>query len=135
MRIGELAKRSGLSIDALRYYDKIGLLRPARRNPVSRFREYGEGAHDLLNLVRAAKLAGLSLPQIRTILAAARNGSACKTVLPLLDRKVEEVDQAIRALRELRARLRRALKRGFPRGKAAGCSCPILLRLYKGGGA
>ena len=44
MRIGKLAERSGFSIDTLRYYDKIGLLHPSQRNPVSRFREYGEDA-------------------------------------------------------------------------------------------
>lgn len=129
MRIGELAKRSGFSIDTLRWYDKIGLLRPTRRNPVSRFREYGEEALDVLALVRSAKLAGLGLPQIRKIIAAARTGAACKTVIPLLDQKVGEIDRAIRALQELRSRLVRALKKGFPRKTASGCSCPVLLGL------
>lgn len=131
MRIGELSQRSGFSIDTLRYYDKIGLIRPSRRNPISRFREYGEETLDLLVLVKSAKVAGLVLPQIRKILAAARNGAACKTVLPLLDQKVREIDGAIRALQELRGRLTQALKTGFPRKKAAGCSCPILLGLHK----
>ncbi len=131
MRIGALAERSGFSIDTLRYYDKISLIRPTRRNPVSRFRDYGEEALDLIALVKAAKLAQLSLPQIRKILAAARNGAACKQVIPLLDGKIGEIDQAIRALQELRARLARSLKAGLPRKKAAGCSCPILLGLSK----
>ncbi len=139
MRIGGRAKASGFSIDTLRWNYKIGLIRPARRNPSSRFREYGSDAMDLLVLVKAAKLARLSLPQIRKILAAAKNGTACKTVMPLLDQKVQEVNQAVRALQELRARLTRALRRGFPKKKAAGCSCPILVGLYKatqkGGGA
>lgn len=129
MRIGELARRSGFSIDTLRWYDRIGLLRPSRRNPISRFREYGEEALDLLALVKSAKLAGLSLPQIRKIIAAARTGAACKTVIPLLDEKVGEIDRAIRSLQELRARLVRALKKGFPRKEAAGRSCPILAGL------
>lgn len=129
MRIGELARRSGFSIDTLRWYDRIGVLRPSRRNPVSRFREYGEDALDLLAVVQSAKLASLTLPQIRKIIAAARTGAACKTVIPLLDQKVGEIDRAIRALQELRARLLRALKKGFPRKKVSGCSCPILLGL------
>ncbi len=126
MKIGEVARESGFSIDTLRWYDRIGLLRPTRRNAVSRFREYEEEALDLLALVKSAKLAGLSLLQIRKIIAAARTGSACKTVIPLLDEKVGEIDRAIRALQELRTRLVRALKNGFPRKKAAGCTCPIL---------
>ena len=131
MRIGELSRRSGFSIDTLRYYDRIGLIRPSRRNPISRFREYGEDALDPLVLVKSAKVAGLSLPQIRKVLAAARNGAACKTVLPLLEQKVREIDRAIRALQELRSRLTQALKTGFPQKKATGCSCPILLGLHR----
>ena len=123
MRIGELGRRSGFTIDTLRYYDRIGLV-TARRNPTSRFREYDAGALDMLRLVRLAKVAGLSLPQIRRVLAAARRGGACGTVVPLLDSKIAEIDRAIRALQELRARLARALKNG--RRAAAGCTCPIL---------
>lgn len=61
MRIGELAKSSGVSIDTLRWYDRIGLIRPARRNPISRFREYEAGVLDMLTLVKLAKVAGLTL--------------------------------------------------------------------------
>lgn len=126
MRIGELSRRSGYSIDTLRYYDRIGLVR-ARRDPSSRFREYGEEALDMLALVRAAKTAQLSLPQIRRILGAARGGAACRQVLPMLDAKVVEIDGAIRALQDLRARLARAMRRGFPRGRAGRYACPILM--------
>lgn len=129
MRIGELARRSGFSTDTLRWYDKIGLLRPSGRNPVSRFREYADEALALLALVKSAKLVGLDLSQIRKILSAARTGSACKTVIPLLDKKVREIDRAIGTLQELRTRLVRALKKGFPRKGAKGCSCPILEKL------
>jgi len=132
VRIGELAKSSGFSIDTLRWYDKIGLVRPTRRNPNSRFREYGEGALDMLTLVKLAKVAGLSLPQIKKILAAAQRGSACEQVVPLLDERIEEIDGATRALQDLRWRLARALKNGFlKKQKAAGCTCPILAELGK----
>jgi len=131
MKIGELARKSGFMIDTIRYYDKLGLVRPLGRSPTSRFREYGEEALEMLALVRAAKLAHLSRSQIRKILAAARNGSACRQVIPLLDSKVQEIDRAIRALRELRSRLTRALRRGFPKTRPAGCTCPILLGLHK----
>jgi DNA-binding transcriptional MerR regulator len=131
MRIGELAKESGFPIKTLRYYDEIGLIRPARRNPSSGFREYGNDALDMLTLVKAAKLAGLNLTQIKKILVAARNGSACERVIPLLSEKLEEVEGAIQALQELRARLVNALKQGFPKEKASECRCPILDGLAK----
>jgi len=132
MRIGQLSKASGFSIDALRWYDRIGLLRPTRRNPTSRFREYEDGALDMLTLVKLAKVAGLTLPQIKRILAAAQRGSACEQVVPMLDGKIQEIDRAIRALQELRARLVRALKHGFfKKAKGSGCTCPILTELGK----
>ena len=132
MRIGELAKSSGFSIDTLRWYDKIGLVRPTRRNPSSRFREYESGALEMLTLVKLAKVAGLSLPKIKKILAAAQRGSACDKVVPMLDEKIDEIDRAIHALQELRSRLVRALKNGFPKkAYAAGRTCPILTELGK----
>lgn len=129
MRIGELSRRSGFAIDTIRYYDRIGLVRPARRDPVSRFREYEGDALDVLSLVKLAKVAGLSLPQIRKIIGAARRGSACGTVVPLLDAKIAEIDGAIRALQELRDRLARALKGGASKKDGQECSCPILEKL------
>jgi DNA-binding transcriptional MerR regulator len=132
MRIGELSRRSGFSIDTLRYYHRMGLVRPSRRNPSSGFREYEPEALDFLALIRTAKIARLSLPQIRKILAAARNGAACDQVVPLLDEKVREIDQAIGSLRDLRGKLVRALKRGVSRGTNPSRTCPILTGLSKG---
>lgn len=120
MFIGELAERSGFRAKTLRYYDEIGLLRPARRHPVSGYREYGAEALDLLNLVRAAKVAGLDLGKIGRIVAAARRGRACSAVIPLLDDRIRQIDRAIRALRRLKARLRKARRR------KGGRTCPIL---------
>lgn len=129
MQIGELVRRSGLSHDTIRYYDRIGLVRPAHRNPISRFREYEGDALDVLSLVKLAKVAGLNLSQIRKIIGAARRGSACSTVVPLLDAKIAEIDGAIRALEELRNRLKRALKGGAAKGSGEERSCPILEKL------
>ena len=112
-----------------RRLDPLRLLPPARRHPLSRYRDYDAEALDLLALVKSAKLAGLSLDQIRRILAAARNGAACAQVIPLLDRKVREIDRAIRSLHQLRARLVRALKQRRSGRKTTGRSCPILMGL------
>jgi len=134
MRIGDLARMSGFTIDTLRYYDKIRLIRPTRRHPVSRFREYEPGVLDILTLVKLAKLAGLSLPRIKKILGAAQRGSACDQVVPLLDGRIREIDGAIRALQDLRGRIVRALKYGSIKKKATGCTCAILTALGKGKG-
>ena len=81
----------------------------------------------MLSLVKSAKLAGLSLTQIKSVLAAATRGATCERVIPLLDEKVEEIDGAIRALQTLRGRLVRALKKGIPKKKKGrSYSCSIL---------
>jgi len=125
MKIGELSRRTGFPVKTLRYYDEIGLIRPARRNSAYGHRRYGEDALDILALIRSAKLAGLSLGRIKKVIRAARQGYACEEVIPLLNEKIEEIDRAIRSLRELRSRLGRALKRGFPK-ETKPCECPIL---------
>lgn len=126
MKIGDLAEAGGFPVDTLRYYDRIGLLSPARRNPLTRYREYGPEALDLLGLVKNAKAAGLSLLQIRRIVAAAREGSACREAVPLLRQRIAETDRAIHALRALRRRLAGALRGGFAGRRAPRCSCPVL---------
>jgi DNA-binding transcriptional MerR regulator len=110
MRIGDLSRRTGIAIETLRWYDRIGLVKAARRDPISRFREYGGEAVEALRLVRWAKLAGLGLAEARRIVRAAEGGAPCATVVPLLEGKLREIAEAIRGLQALRRRLRRALK-------------------------
>lgn len=68
MKIGDLSRRTGFPVKTLRYYDEIGLIRPTKRASAYGHRRYGEDAIDMLALVRSAKLAGLSLDQIKKII-------------------------------------------------------------------
>lgn len=83
MRIGELARRTGISQRALRYYEEQGLLRPLRRP--SGYREYRETD---LRTVR----------NIRTLLAAGLNTTTIAGVLPCL---VEDEEEPVPACPEL----------------------------------
>ena len=60
MRIGELAKRAGLTVRTLHHYDSIGLLSAASRSP-SGFRSYGKSDIIRLHRIQALKQLGLSL--------------------------------------------------------------------------
>lgn len=68
MKIGELAQRSGVGIDTVRYYEREGLLPKAQRL-ASGYRVYD--SHDVrrLRFVRRAKALGFTLPEIRDLLA------------------------------------------------------------------
>ena len=68
MRIGELARRSGLSADAIRFYESQQLLPPTRRSAAG-YRQFGDDDLRRLNFIRRAKRLGFSLPEIGELLA------------------------------------------------------------------
>lgn len=129
-QIGELAKRSDLSVDAIRFYERRKLL-PTPIRTGGRFRLYTENDVERLRFVRQMQTLGFSLAEI-TRLAQLRTDKdhACESVREFLRAKLAEVAVKIKELQqvqfELRADLRKcnhALK--DRRGKKA-CACPVL---------
>ena len=66
--IGEFARLGGVSVRALRHYDEIGLLRPAKVDPLTGYRGYSAAQLGQLNRIMALKELGLSLVQARRLL-------------------------------------------------------------------
>ena len=69
LSIGEFARLGGISIRSLRHYDEIGLLRPATVSPDTGYRGYSAAQLAQLNRIMALKELGLSLAQVRQLLA------------------------------------------------------------------
>jgi DNA-binding transcriptional MerR regulator len=67
--IGEFARRCGLSISALRFYDECGLLKPATVDPATGYRSYGEEQLEMAVLVRDLRRLDLPLAAVREVLA------------------------------------------------------------------
>jgi MerR family transcriptional regulator, redox-sensitive transcriptional activator SoxR len=67
LSIGEVARRSGKAASAIRYYESIGLLPPARRESGRRF--FPEETVRTLHVIDTARSAGLTLEEIRKLLA------------------------------------------------------------------
>ncbi|MFF4328494.1 MerR family transcriptional regulator [Streptomyces sp. NPDC001591] len=67
--IGETARDSGLGVSALRFYDRAGVLVPARVDPVTGYRWYGPEQVDEARLLARLRRAGLPLADIRLVLA------------------------------------------------------------------
>ncbi|WRZ88506.1 MerR family transcriptional regulator [Streptomyces sp. NBC_01007] len=67
--IGEMARDSGLSVSALRFYDRGGVLVPAWVDPVSGYRWYGPGQLEEARLLARLRRAGMPLADIRLVLA------------------------------------------------------------------
>jgi DNA-binding transcriptional MerR regulator len=105
-QIGELAARSGLTPDALRYYERLGLLPPPQRTPGG-FRVYTPAALDRVRLIKQAQTLGLSLQEIRDLVSYADRGGMkrCQRVHDLLQRKIADLDVRLAELQEFRRTL------------------------------
>jgi MerR family copper efflux transcriptional regulator len=111
VRIGELAARSGVPVKTIRYYEEIGVLGPADRTP-SGYRDYDEPAIDRLAFVRAAQAVGLTLGEIRQVVALRERGETpCTHVVELLERRAGEIERRIVEMQRLRGELRRLAER------------------------
>jgi MerR family transcriptional regulator, copper efflux regulator len=103
-QIGEVAKRSGLSVKTVRYYTDIGLLDPqVRRSPSSSYRLYGPEVLSRLAFIRRTQSLGLSLTEIRDILEIHDQGTLpCGQAKHYLEDKLADIETQIRHLELLR---------------------------------
>ena len=105
MRIGVLADRLGVNPKTIRYYESIGLLPEPERTP-SGYRDYDNRAGESLRFIRTAQRLGITLDEIREILAFRERGEQpCGYVRQVLRRQVDEIDERIAELRQLRKEL------------------------------
>src|SRR5438876_10504528 len=101
--IGEVATRSGVSRKALRLYEARGILPPARRTS-SGYRCYPSDVLALLTFVGQARQLGLTLAEIRHIVALRRAGAApCVHVRALLEQKASDLEGMLAGVRDILA--------------------------------
>ena len=106
MRIGELAQHTGLSTKTIRYYETIGVLPAPARTPAG-YRDYRRDAAERLRFVRAAQAVGLTLGEIRQIVAYRDQGETpCSHVVSVIRRRAAQIDQQIDQLQAMRRELR-----------------------------
>jgi DNA-binding transcriptional MerR regulator len=112
MRIGEAADRAGLSTKALRYYERVGLIDEPDRTAAG-YRDYPDSVLERLRFIRAAQAVGLTLGEIRGVIAFRDQGSPpCGHVLELIEGRAADLDRRIAELGVLRDELRRLARRG-----------------------
>jgi DNA-binding transcriptional MerR regulator len=92
MKIGELSRRTGVSVRALRYYEEQELLRPERRP--SGYREYGERDVALVARIQTLISAGLTTTVIAPVLHCFSDGGAGNTPIPTCAEMVGELTEA-----------------------------------------
>jgi DNA-binding transcriptional MerR regulator len=118
--VKQVARQTGVPEWTVRYYDRIGLVSPRARSSAG-YRLYGPEEQGKLRFIRQAKSLGLSLEEIRALIAAAERG-CCGELVPelqrLLDNKVAEVDIQLAELAAFRDRLV-----SFRAGQGGSCGC------------
>ena len=105
LKIGELAKQTGVTVGTLRYYESLGLLEPALRNS-SGYRYYTADAARQVQFIKKAQRLNFSLQEIQQILASRRQGiTACPLVQDLLSRKIDFFEEEIQRMSAFKAEL------------------------------
>ena len=130
LTIGAVAKRAGVPIDTIRYYEREGLLpEPLRR--ASGYRSYGESAVAQLRFIRRAKELGFTLEEIRELLALSRDRQRGVTaVKKRAQQRLAAIEARIAELQRVRDGLVE-LVASCP-GHGAPEHCPILRALNDG---
>ncbi|EOD77438.1 HTH-type transcriptional regulator zntR [Grimontia indica] len=108
LQIGQLAKRAGVSGDTLRFYEKVGLLQPASRSE-SGYRLYDEDAVSRVHFIIKGKRIGLTLEEIQELLEIRLEATqhSCAEVKGITQKKLDELDEKIAELTEIRAALKK----------------------------
>jgi len=107
LKIGELAKRSGCSIQTIRYYEREGLLSFAERSE-GNFRIYDQQAEERLMFIKRCRTLDLSLEEVKQLLALSQEPeTACGEINQIVDQHIERVEERIVELQDLHVQLRR----------------------------
>jgi DNA-binding transcriptional MerR regulator len=109
LTVSGLAARVGVSPDAVRYYERLGLLPPPARSAAG-YRRYDEGVVERLRFVKGAQRVGLRLREIGELLEVVDRGQCpCGHTEALLRERLAEVDAELARLGALRGELARLL--------------------------
>ena len=121
---GKLAKRCGVNLETIRYYEQRGLL-PEPPRSASNYRLYPEESARRIRFIKRAQELGFTLKEIKELLSLrAAPGAQCADVREQAEAKVADVDEKIRNLKAMRKALTRLISECS--GDAPATECPIL---------
>jgi MerR family copper efflux transcriptional regulator len=126
LKIGDVSRRSGVGIEALRFYEKSGLLeRPSRTQ--SGYRLYDESALERLSFIKKAQVLGFTLDEIKELIDHKRKGeNPCAHVRAKVKIRLEHLNQRIEQMLHYRDELTTALDEWEKKGESKGHVCGLI---------
>lgn len=122
--IGEVAKRSGIGIETIRFYEKEGLI-PSPPRTSSGYRQYQPEVVDRLAFISRAKELGFSLSEISELLSLKLSSKTkCADVRCRAEDKIAEIENKIKTLRRMKQALTKLTEACNGNGSVS--DCPIL---------
>lgn len=131
LRIGDVARRAGVGVDALRFYEREGLVPKPTREPSSGYRAYPEQTVRRVRFIREAQRLGFTLKEVAELLRLRDDDRAsCADVRATARAKISDIEGRMTRLRSMQ----RALKQLVDSCRSDGSTraCPILEALTDG---
>ncbi len=129
MIVNDLARHSGIAPHVVRYYSRIGLLRPTR-HPENGYKLFDRSDLYRLRFIRQAKSLGFTLKEIKQLLEETGHGNlVCPKARRILEQRIEETRREIVRLTRLQENMERALRKweDIPDGAPTGWTpCPLI---------
>lgn len=128
MKIGELAKISGLAPSRIRFYEASGLIKSVERK-ANGYRDYAPDTEWVLEIITGAQAAGFSLEEIRQLMPMNASGWQHDQLLSGLKQKVEEIEVLQQRLAQNKEQLLLVIKgiEGKPEGMACADNAQLLI--------
>ncbi|NOZ54121.1 MAG: heavy metal-responsive transcriptional regulator [Gammaproteobacteria bacterium] len=124
IQIGDVAKRSGIGVGTVRFYEREGLISLPDRSP-SGYRRYPESVVKQIRFIQHAKTLGFSLREINELINLKNHpGSTCKNVKLAAIAKIKDIQRKIDALEKMKMALTPLIKQCQPNKPIS--DCPIL---------
>jgi len=127
MTIGQLASAGGVNVEAIRYYQRRGLLAVPKR-PTGSIGRYSQSALTRLRFIKRAQSLGFSLDDVRALLSL-DDGQACAAARSMGEHKLADVRQRIQTLRALEGALQELVSQCSTTKRKM--SCPLIDTLMR----
>ncbi|GBC76553.1 Mercuric resistance operon regulatory protein [bacterium HR08] len=125
LKIGQVAAECGVSVDTLRYYERLGLV-PKPVRTASGYRLYDRRILERLSFIKRAQSFGFTLEEIKQLLQLpTAEPRTCAEVLQVIEHKLDDLDRRYEEIKRLRRELA-AYKAECERALAGRKSCPVI---------